>query len=325
MTDDEALAEARATLRHWGGAQDVPRLVKTRENIVFDVWLADGRHAALRLHRPGYQTTAAIRSELHLTRALAEMDVPVAVPVPTTDGALLAEGARVASCVGWLDGAPIGAAEHPFPGDPGAQAATMHTLGTLVARMHDAADAFAPPPGFERPAWDIDGLVGERPHWGRYWRNPSLTDAEARTLLAARDRARLLLEAYRADGADYGLIHADVLRENVLRTPDGLALIDFDDCGYGFRMLDLATAVSQGVGEPQLGLQVAALLAGYARTRPLPDQAESHVALFMTLRSFASAGWTISRFSADHPIQRRYAERAVWMAKRLLEGRLPWA
>ena len=61
MSDAEVLAQAVEAAGFWGGCV-APRLIKNRENAVFEVMLPSGR-AALRLHRVGYQTEAAVRSE----------------------------------------------------------------------------------------------------------------------------------------------------------------------------------------------------------------------------------------------------------------------
>ena len=69
MKDVEAREFARAAMRHWG-VEDEPRLIKNRENAVFETRTAEGARAALRLHRPGYQSDDSIRSELWWSEAL---------------------------------------------------------------------------------------------------------------------------------------------------------------------------------------------------------------------------------------------------------------
>lgn len=325
VSAEVALALAREALAHWGGARNEPRFVKLRENLVFDVTLAGGTRAALRLHRPGYQSLAAIEAELDWTARLARSGLPVPAPVPTRSGALTAEaGGRVASAVSWIEGAPLGAFGEPLPGSAAEQAQMMVSLGRLVAGLHNATDALDLPPDFPRPAWDEAGLLGETPLWGRFWDNPSLTASERALLVQARDQARADLAAFRAEGADFGLIHADVLRENVLAGPEGLSLIDFDDSGRGFRMYDLGTALVQNLEEPALAVMASALIEGYRAVRPLRKEAARRLPLFTALRVFASAGWIVTRIAPDDPRQRLYAERAVRLARHLLEGTTPW-
>ncbi len=80
MNDQEAYQAAQDALLAWS-VRAKPRLIKNRENIVFQAEAPDGGKAALRLHRPGYQSDDAIRSELWWSEALvaAGMVVPQAI------------------------------------------------------------------------------------------------------------------------------------------------------------------------------------------------------------------------------------------------------
>ncbi|MFZ5710255.1 MAG: phosphotransferase enzyme family protein [Pseudomonadota bacterium] len=323
MSGTQEIAElAAGALRSWGGGAKPPRLVKWRENVVFDVRLAQGRRIALRLHRPGYQTRASIEAELQWTALLAAAGQPVPAPVPALDGArTVTAGDRIASAVAWLPGSPIGSAEHPLPGTPAERRALMGRLGRLIAEVHAATDSLAAARHLARPAWDRDGLLGERPLWGRFWENPAFSVSERGLIAEARSEAARRLADLAAGGADFGLIHADCLRENVLSDRDGLALIDFDDSGWGFRMYDLATAVVQGLEEPGVGDHAQAVLEGYASVRSVGPSPGGTLTLFLMLRAFASAGWIMGRASGGDPRLGFYADRAVRMARMVLSGR----
>jgi Ser/Thr protein kinase RdoA (MazF antagonist) len=306
--------------RAWG-ATAPPQKVAERENAVYRMALPTGT-AALRLHRAGYQSAAAIRSELWWLAGLAAGGLPVPAPVRRPGGAAsfrLPDG-RLATAVAWLEGTPSGEGGIPLAGTPGEQAARHRRLGRLIARVHDATDRLVLPRGFARPRWDAAGLLGPRPRWGRFWAAPWLSASEARSLVAARRHARRALARHAAAGGDFGLIHADVLRENVLLRPGGPALIDFDDAGWGFRLYDLGTVLSQDLAEPALPDLAAALADGYAAVRPLSRTDRDGLALFTLLRCLASAGWPIGRMPPDDPRPRRYAERALGLAEAVLGG-----
>lgn len=326
-TDAEAHRMADEALARWGGSERPIRLVKNRENIVFEVWLPGGRRAALRLHRPGYQSAAAINAELVWTMRLKEHGLGVPEPLPMLDGNLLAtlENGRQASCVGWLSGDPIGCAEEMLTGSAADQRALFVRLGALIARLHNLTDAGAIPAEFPRPHWNIDGLLGTDPLWGRFWENPSFSESDRDLILEARSAAREDLARFITEGADIGPIHADVLRENVLEDEGRLLLIDFDDSGIGFRNYDLATAIVQSLEEPNLPLLVEGLIEGYRSHRPLEEFAARRLALFIGLRTFASAGWIITRAAPDDSRQRFYAARAIGMAHHILQGTTPWS
>jgi len=310
--------QAKAALKAWGGGS--LRLIKDRENAVFETILVDGRRAALRLHRVGYQSADAIRSELWWMQAVARAGVPVPDPVDTLDGALLhiLPDGRVATMISWVDGQELGAAEMALAGTEPEQIAQFRAIGGLVARLHNATDPLEPPEWFTRPAWDSDGFLGPDPFWGRFWLNPALNPAELETIQAARSLARKKLADYVTGGADFGLIHADVLRENVFLGAHGPTLIDFDDCGFGFRIYDLATLASQNEAEPNYAALMQAALAGYRRERTLSTEAEALLPMFVMLRRFASCGWIVPRAPAGDPRLRLYAERAVKAATHFL-------
>lgn len=310
------MTEAEAAAQAFGGTW--LRLVTERENAVHEMALPQGR-AALRLHRIGYQTEAAIRSEIWWSGALHDAGLPVPRPLALADGDTLLRlpSGRLASAVGWIGGVPLGAAGVPLAGGARDQTDRHCALGALLARVHAESDRLTLPVWFTRPRWDRDGLVGEAPFWGRFWDHPALDPDEA----AIARRARDLLRERLADAPPIGLIHADVLRENVLVDGPSLALIDFDDAGFGYRPYDLGTVLSQNQFEPHLPAIAEALADGYAAQRPL----DPAILPAMTLmRCCASVGWTMPRLAPDDPIHRSHIARMLKLAVHLLEGRPGW-
>ena len=310
MSVEQQAAEAAAL---WGGR--VLRLIRNRENAVFEIALPQGR-AALRLHRMGYQDQAAIRSELWWCAALAARGVAVPSALPSKAGRLLetlADG-RTASVIDWVEGDALGEAGVPFKQPLEVVLQHHHALGRLLAHLHAETDRLNLPADFTRPSWDIDGLVGEAPQWGRFWEHPTATPAQADLLRRARAFLRERLTDHARDG-DFGLIHADVLRENLLVQGGALTLIDFDDSGYGFRLYDLGTVLSQNLYEPAYPAIRDALIAGYAETRAA---SRDLVELFTLARTCASVGWTMPRLAPDDPVCARHIARATGLAERLM-------
>lgn len=302
------MTEAEEAAGLWGGV--ILRPLRLRENEVYEVALA-GRRAALRLHRRGYQSAAAIRSELWWCAELARVGLPVPAALPLPDGEYLAElgTGRLASVVDWVEGVPFGEAGVPMAGSVADQALRHHALGRLLAQVHAATDQLPLPDWFTRPRWDRDGLVGEAPFWGRFWDHPALTGAEAGLLAEARGWLAAQLAGH--SGAT-GLIHADVLRENILVQGAALSLIDFDDSGFGYRIYDLGTVLSQNLYEPGYAEIRAALCEGYG----LADAAQ--VDAFTLARTLASVGWAAPRLPPGHPVHASHIARAVMFARRCL-------
>ena len=307
-----ALAEMAA--RHWGGTPVA--LIRNRENAVFRMALPNGKHAALRLHRIGYQTAAAIPSELWFCTALAEKRLLVPRPLIAQGGQNLVtlESGRMASAVEWMPGDPLGEAGVPLPGTAQDQARRHHALGHLLAQIHQATETLTLPTDFSRPFWGVDGVSGEAPFWGGFWDHPALTGAERDRLHDARLFLRAMLQAHSTTTALLP-IHADVLRENVLCDETELSLIDFDDSGLGFPLYDLGTVLSQNLYEPAYADIRAALVEGYQSLRGADA---SLVDIFTLARCLASVGWTMPRLPADDPIMRSHIARALLCAQRVM-------
>ena len=301
MTPADSAAQA------WGGR--VLRLLRDRENHVFEMALPSGARAALRLHRAGYQSPAAIRSELWWCAELASAGLPVPAALPALDGRLLvplADG-RHASAIAWMEGEALGEAALPFARPLPQVLDLYHALGALLARVHRTTDTLTLPEDFTRPRWDLAGLVGENPLWGRFWQHPVASTEQRAVLIRARDALRERL------AGDQGLIHADVLRENVLVTGRSVSLIDFDDAGFGFRLYDLGTALVQTWAHPEQPQLRAALMAGYGTTDGAMVEA------FTLARTLASVGWTMPRLAPDDPIHASHLARALHCTQAVLD------
>ena len=180
-------------------------LLKYRENAVFRVAASDGRRYAIRVHRAGYHSDAELRSELQWMQALR----PTASTCPSwyrRDAGKLFDVVshpdvpepRQVDLFGWIDGQPLGSVESGVEGDVETLAGTFHTIGVLAARLHNQSARWRPPPGFTRQAWDVEGLVGEQPLWGRFWELAALSESERALMIRARDRVRADLSASRA-------------------------------------------------------------------------------------------------------------------------------
>ncbi|MCT8158813.1 phosphotransferase enzyme family protein [Pseudoruegeria sp. SHC-113] len=314
MKDAEAIAFAEAALKAWEAPVQTPRLIKNRENAVFEVHGHQGTKAALRLHRPGYQSEAAILSELLWTQSLAREGLRVPRPIPTRSGALcthVPEAGRLASMVSWMEGAQLGEGGAPLKGSAQTQVDRFTALGRELGQLHRISDGLELPPTFTRPRFDADGLLGEDPLWGRFWENPALAPDEAEALNALRPALREAIEEASDMPGGFGLIHADALRENVFVAGDTLCLIDFDDGAFGPRLYELGVAMSQNWELPNAAALAAALCAGYREEMPLSARAEALLPAFTVLRCMASCGWVIGRYAPQAPETKAYAARAI--------------
>jgi Ser/Thr protein kinase RdoA (MazF antagonist) len=201
--------------------------------------------------------------------------------------------------------------------------ATYARVGELMARLHAHAETWTPPADFEVLSWDADGLLGDDATWGRFW-EADLLDADGRALLTRfRAHARIVLDELGTGPEHVGLVHGDFLPENLLLGPDGsITLLDFDDCGRGWFLFDIATALFMPSIEETYPAVRDAFVAGYRRAHPLPETDVALLPLFLALRAATYVGWmqtrSHTRFAKDMgPL---VAAGAVDLVATLLDG-----
>ncbi|NLT06488.1 MAG: phosphotransferase [Solirubrobacterales bacterium] len=290
--------EAAAVLARYGRADAELELLSISENATFAV--DDPRHgrAALRLHRHGYLTREQIAAELAWTEALREQ-AGVATPraLPALDGERIVTlryeplaDERNAVLFEWVEGAA--------PAADGL-AAWAPALGELAARIHAHGAAWTPPAGFHRHTWLTEQIVGDGARWGS-WRDHPGVDADARELLErAVAVARARLDAVATDRDRFGLVHADLRLANVLADGDRLTVIDFDDCGHGWFLWDLAGAFRGIPTPPDRDAIVAGWLEGYRSVRPVAADVAAEVEGLLLLSRLQGLGWLANRQATD--------------------------
>ena len=304
QSPDEQLARldiaGREALRHWDLEGAALHLIKHRENAVYRVESDDTRHA-LRLHRPGYHSDDALRSELEWMQALADAGITVPTSVPTISGERfirqavdgLPDGVQV-DLFEWIEGEQLGSVEEGIS-DAANVTETYATIGELAARVHNQASTWQLPAGFARHAWDADGLAGEQPLWGRFWEIEAAAASERALLTRAKARVYADLGRLEQSAAVYSLIHADFAPENVMVDKNGPRLIDFDDSGFGWHLFELVTSLFFIRDEPYFDDARKALIDGYRRHRALGEKQLERMPLFFLARSFTYVGWVHSR------------------------------
>lgn len=154
----------------------------------------------------------------------------------------------------------------PTPGDDDAALIEcFSTIGTITRNLHDHVRTWKPPKDFTRVTWSPEYILGLKdPSWESWRLNEEVTPAIADRLNAVEERALATLHRYRMMHPDrFGLLHTDLRTTNLLVTDDAVAVVDFDDCGFGFPMWDLAGALSFIEAEPLVPDLINAWLRGY--------------------------------------------------------------
>lgn len=274
------------------------RRINVSENITYLVE-AIGYRSILRVHRPGYHSRHAIVCELAWMAALAN-DNAVAVPsvIVGRDGAAIqtledGESDRHMVMFAFIEGDAPDEAADLVP--------AFHTLGAMAASTHLHSIGWARPEPFERLVWNLDTVFGAAPTWGDWRDAPNLGAADRAVLKDVEVAITSRLTAYGEGAGRYGLIHADMRLANLILTPTGPRLIDFDDCGSGWFMYDFAAAISFIEDSPQVPALQAAWVAGYRTIRHLSAEDEAEIGTMIMLRRLALLAWIGSHIDAPEP------------------------
>lgn len=293
------------------------------DNTTFRVDTPAGARFVLRIHRSTQKTPELVRSELLWLAALQQQaDLAVPGPVPNRAGELLtiasAAGVpepRMCVLLRWVPGQFV---------DAGLTPEHLERVGAFMARLQASGAQFKPPAEFVRGR--LDNLYGKplgvtEARARQQVDNPAdeATTIRLVTEVCSPEDGRLvgeLIGRIRAvqrlvgHGRDtFGLIHGDLHQENYLFHHGQVCAIDFDDCGYGHYLYDIAVTLLNLADREDAPQLRAGLLSGYRSVRPLPAEHEQHVDTFMDLRELQMMIWAIEMRA--HPAFRDTWERKV--------------
>ena len=88
---------------------------------------------------------------------------------------------------------------------------------------------------------------------------------------------------------------------NLLVDQNGIRVIDFDDCGYGWFMYDFAATISFVEDDPRILEFKSAWLEGYLTQRRLSAEDIEEIDTFVMLRRMALLAWIGSHMEAPEP------------------------
>jgi len=270
-------------------------LYKLGINDIYLVMGVQGRWV-LRVSPTSGYSPVQVGSEMAMLRHLKSSGVAVAAPIARRDGADVTvikapEGERSVVLFEYIEHMP---ASQDTP-------ERARQYGITLAQMHLAADSFRT--NIQRPHHDEIYFV-----WTPLERLTTFPLFEHRTgdLAYLREAASALWQGVQRlphTTPDYGFCHGDAFSNNALDGGNNeLTLIDFDYCGIGWRVYDLATYIWLHLGA-DFGINGSksetcrALLDGYQSVRPLTMDEFDALPYFAGLRQMFIFGAAIKNSS----------------------------
>lgn len=306
-------------LRYPAALQGKLSLLCRSENATF-LLEAAGKQYALRLHRADYHQRADIESELQWLDALRETGIDVPQAVVDREGQrvqtlMLEEGSvRHAVLFHWIEG--------EMPGtdvDPRA----FQQLGNITARLHQHSRSWQRPADFQRITWDHHTMVSLQSNWGDWRDAPNLRVQDHAIVEETIARVGSTLAEFGKEPRNYGLIHADLRLTNLLLYKGETRVIDFDDCGFGWYLHDLAAAISFVEHHPRAAEWVDHWIRGYEQVAHITDAEMERIPALLIQRRIQLLAWAGSHAETEmaQSLGPQWADHSVRLCHRYLETR----
>ena len=270
--------------------------LRTSENAVVKLISDTGTPYALRIRKMTERYREQVTSELVVLHAFHQntgVEIPIAHPTCCGDLFCMIEwdGVPYAGIVfSWVPGVSMA------PGE--IRESHMLAMGRTTARFHQFSRAYEPPPGFVRPIYGDEWFFGQNAWSGSPAFIQQLESRDVQRLFNARDCIRAGLQKIPGNASSFGLIHYDLHVGNFLFQDGQANMIDFDECGFGFYLFDVAHILFEFIGHPAFDTLRAAAISSYAGAtgnNGMNDQLN----LFLALQGMAYVNWLNRIFLRD--------------------------
>ncbi|MGV6817246.1 MAG: phosphotransferase enzyme family protein [Thiotrichales bacterium] len=278
-------------LHRWGIAETAAvKLLNHSENTTYEI--REGSLSfILRVHRLGYHTAEAIAAELDWVQAISkETKIRTATPIQGINKNFIQafetsqKNNRLAVLFEFLEGEE--------PSEDNNLPASFEQLGEITATLHKHSmdrvkDKHLP----TRPRWDFEHSLGSNPIWGPWQKGIGMTPEIHLIIQKGAKEISKKLEQYGTGAERFGLIHADLRLANLLIHKGEVRVIDFDDCGYGWFMYDLGSALSFIEHKEYVPALIKAWIKGYNQIRELTYEEVAMIPSFILLRRILLVAW----------------------------------
>ena len=305
---------ASEALAHYDVGRCRPVFLGHGQNVTFRVDAQGGRRRfLLRMHRPARRDrpdvrrrSSAITSELAWLDAIdADTDIVVQRPLRNRFGDTVTEVATLHGPIHftllcWVDGKTVKPGEYD-----GRQA---RSIGKLTALLHEHADAWQLPEGFDRPRYDGEKLLRALDALGPAARDEIIAPSDLAMLEDVGDRVARTMDDLGESADVWGLIHADLYPDNIVFCDGAACPLDFDRCGFGHRLFDMGWTIFWIPREHR-----SAFLDGYREIRSFDAGAEELEAFYLAAQIDSIPYWAARdrRWVGEEHVPRLVAEECA--------------
>lgn len=292
MATDEQIASLSACVAEILAGYDLGKTefesINHEYNSTFKVTTATRNQFALRVNINSPRTFANLNAEVFWVNAITEVKTPK--PVANSSGSFVSQAWHEASgrklnavLYTWLEGEELGD-EPTFD--------QLQAAGAAMAKLHETSKDLELPADANLPDlsdffWSGSDLLLS---------DDSKLDAKERELISALKTQVDELITELATDSQPQLIHADVHPWNLMWHDGEIAVFDFDDCGVGLPIQDLATALYYLDTEEQNE----AFIAGYSSVRELPVHTAKQMRLLKHQRRVLLLNYLYESINPEH-------------------------
>ncbi len=284
------------------------KFVNHGENTTYRV-ITKNREYLLRIHRNGYHSQKGLLEELKwLNRLSTKTDILLQVPVSSKTNQMLIKVSspamgepRFCSLLIWQKGYIKTKATNQ----------NFYDIGVLIAKMQKN-----PIQSKHRIYWNTEGLVGQNGILGSLKAIKKDYNKELKKIEPYRQLAYRKLKSYEKKYPNkLSMIHGDLHFGNMIWKGQNISPIDFDDCGYGFHMYDLAVTMHSSinhflrVGKREATEAREALLSGYNLISNTSEDDLKIIPYLMLAREITMIGWLYER--KDNPVLLKHLHEEI--------------
>ncbi len=225
--------------------------LRTSENVVVKLLSDRGQSYALRIRKVMGSYQEHLLSELTVLRDFsAQAQALVPAPLATRSGQpfcrVTNEGEEYLCILfSWVPGVHVDAGH--------LTESHMVSMAQAVAHLHHFSSTYHPPEGFVRPVYDADWFFGKQSWSTSEAFAARLQPDEAAGLRTLNETVRTRLQQYPRNMDSFGLIHYDLHVGNFLFQENSANMIDFDECGFGYYLFDVAHLLFEFIEDPRFG------------------------------------------------------------------------